>query len=227
MSKNVVKTGKERAKEILPRVDTELFKKLITDFFELRAKRIIVLDLLPHTLTMAYSEEILENLTKKYSISKETFSEIIEVLSNVLNGLLEDSVESFTQQLADEKLGAVFKNLTTFVNSTEQFSKIRDRYLVVKYCKTRYLGEIDWEISLKDSQKQAGGEKEAPVIPFCVARLCFQSPHSREKGITQREPEIVTVELSLSDVTQLNETFSEIGERMRKVITRKLTGCEK
>lgn len=227
MRKKVMKTGLGRAKEILPKLDSELFKKVVSDFIELSGKNIIFLDVLPYTFTMSYSEEIQKTFFRKYNINKATFSDMIETFSNILHNLLEETEEDFLRELGDEQLAAKAKDLSSFVENMNQFSDIKSRYLLVQYCKTRFLGEIDWEINLKSSQKEAGEKKEAPVFPFCVARLSFESSFSRQKGIAEMEPEIVTVELSLSDVIKLSETFSEIREKMRKIASEKLAECKK
>lgn len=222
---NKTKKGIERAKELVAQLDLELLKKIATDFIQRSQKEEIAFDILPSMSRAVYSDKTRGTFIKKYGITEDIFSDMIEVISNILHTVLDETEVEFLQELGDELLAIKFKDLFSFVKGMAQFSEIKNHYLVTKYCKSRYLDEIDWEINLKNSQKPDIDEKQPPMFPSCVVRLFLQSPRSPLKRIAEREPEIVTFELSLSDAVKLSETFITIKERMTKVTQRESIGC--
>jgi hypothetical protein len=220
------KTRNERKKESLARLDSELFRKVVIDLLQLSKTNAIALDILPHKFYMSYSDKTQRSLLKKYKLNEKTFSEYIEVLSDVFHYLLDESEEAFFSLLGnDTNLVAKAKNLMDFVKGIDQYANIQNRYLIVNFCKTKYFDEIDWEINFKNLQKEVGEEKKPKPFPCCVVRLCLQSPPTRQKHIAEKEPETTSMELSYSDVVQLADAFSEIKQNMKNMIEGKQESC--
>jgi hypothetical protein len=219
------KKGIERAKEVFGKLDPDIFKKIVLDVMQLSKENIMGFDLLPFMSTTSYSAKTRDRFLKKYNINKETFSEIIETLANLLHTILEEEEEDFLRKLENPTLIKKAEDMADFIKNLDQFQEIKSRYLVVKYCKTNYIGEMDWEIDFKNTQKLSGDDRKSVVFPFCVMRFSLQSPPSSLKRVIKTEPENVTVELSLLDVLQLSEAFSDIREKMTRFIVEKRENC--
>jgi len=220
--KRIIKSGINRAKEVLAKVDSETFKKISAEFLSLHRKGTMVFDVLPTKTTIVYSEEVRDRFLKEFNVNEATFSELIEATSNVIHNLVDGNEERFLEQLKpDEELIRKVKSFYSSLKGLEQFQEIKNRFQVVSRCKTKFIDDLDWEISLKYATQEGNLERKTEAFPFCVLRLFFKTTPSAHTDLEMKQPEVTTIELSLFDATRLVQTFSEIRDRMKEAISEK------
>jgi hypothetical protein len=213
MSKDM-KKGRERAKEVLLPLDFKLFKNFMLDLIKLREKKLFDFEILPESTSYTYTGEIQESLMQRHKIDDETFHILIETIGNILRAFVTDTEKPFLEMFEDKETINKVKKMFDLVNELPTSSEIKDRFLIIKYCKTKFLRDLDWEINIKKVQEHVSFEKNSPVFPFCVMRLFIQPSGSHRIISETSDIEPVTMELSLSDVTGLIETFSQIRDRI-------------
>lgn len=197
-------------------LDFELFKKVAAKILEMAEKKQMTLETLPNSSTISYSNQMMKKFLSEYNIDKETFSEISQVLAFILHELMEDSDAEFCAKIKDAKTLSKVKEFFSFIKQTPEFLPLKARFFVIKYSKSNYFLEIDWEVSIKSSQKNAMAENEFVSFPFSVVKLCVGNQPTPEKRISTR-PTIVTMELSLPDAIELSQAFANIAEKLKKL----------
>jgi 5'-3' exonuclease len=206
----------ERFKDDLGKVDAETFKKVSKKFLELAENKKVTLEVLPGSSTVSYGEKTSKRFLEEYNIDEETFSKIISILAYLLHETLQDNDNDFISKLKDEIIIEKIKDIFNFFRNLPQYSNIKARYLVIKYSKTNFFRNIDWEISTKNSQKEFLDESGCANIPFSLVKLSVEKTRTREKHISEPAT-IITMELSLPDAVELSKEFANIAEKLRKL----------
>ena len=140
----------------------------------------------------------------------------------MIHNLVAGNEEEFLEQLKpDEELIRKVKSFFSSLKELEHFQEIKNRFQVVSCCKTKFIDDLDWEISLKHVTQEGSLERKTQAFPFCVVRLFFKTTPSAHTSLEMKQPEVTTAELSLFDATRLAQTFSEIRDQMKKAISQK------
>lgn len=207
-----------RPQKVISELDLELFKELSNDLLDLRRSGRIVFDIHPRGSIISYTPRVQDTFLDKYKISREKFSDMTEALGNALYRAMTNTEEEFLERLRDKELVERAREMFIFANEKlDVYPEIKNRFLVMLHCKTRFLEDMDWEINLKTLQPSYVSEIEKPtVFPVCVLRLMLRRPSSVRRQVGPSEPEALTMELSLDDVINLINTFSEIRDGMKK-----------
>lgn len=210
------KSPLEKFRDDLSKVNFETFQKVSTKFLEMvEAKRADV-EILPNFSSVSYSDKAMKWILEEYNINRESLSQILATWAYILHDILADSENETYTELKDDTLISKAKDFFNFVKQTPQFQKIKAKYLVIKYAKSNFFREIDWEINIKNSQKPSMDEPECVAFPFAVVKLCIERTRTPEKHISAK-PIIITMELSLPDAVELSKEFANIAEKLRKL----------
>jgi hypothetical protein len=206
----------EKFKNDLGKVDSDTFKKVSKKFFELAEYKKVTLEVLPGSSTISYGEKTQKKFLEEFNIDEETSSKIISILAYLLHETLQDNENEFISKLKDDIIIEKVKDIFNFIRNLPQYSNIKARYLVIKYSKTNFFRDIDWEISTKNTQKESLDEFGCANIPFSLVKLSVEKTRTREKHISEPAT-IITMELSLPDAIELSKEFANIAEKLRKL----------
>jgi hypothetical protein len=211
----VKKKGKQRAEEVIANLDFDSFKNFVLDVFKLRKKRLIDFEFLPESFSLSYRGEIAEVLKERHKLDEAKLMVLIEAFSNIIRTFITDNETQFIELFEDEDNKIKAKEMYNFIKECPVSLDIKERYLLITYCKTKFLRDWEWEINIKKFQEKEGLKEELLDFPFCLMRLFLQtSPSPRIDD--KRQTQSVSIELSLSDVTELIETFTNIKDIMIK-----------
>jgi hypothetical protein len=212
-------SAKETLAKILGIISLSDFENLAIDVLENRKSGKVYFDLSVLRTSLGLEDGTAKTLSEKFHIDKTDVRNALMALVYLFRGILTGGPETLERELERiEKIGDKSKGLVEIGEKLlQRFPDIRERFYVSTFCKTNYLGDIDWEIVLKVVEHPIYGFEKRERFSVCVLRFLLERPISAVRPFVGREPGAIPVfEASLSDIEKIIATFSEIRDKMKE-----------
>jgi len=200
-------------KKIFSVITTETYKNLVEDLVNLWKAEEIKIDVSIQRIVVGIPEVKRNELSNKHGITPKVVSDVMILLARSIRIILMDRKEDMIKQIKDNKNIELAKEV--FKISLDMLNKcpdIKNRFLTVSFCKTKFLEDIDWEINEKIIQPKYVEFEKSDRYLICLLRFILSK--TSPPGVGLRETEEFVFEVSFYDLNRMIRKLSLIREKL-------------
>ena len=202
--------------EIYPKISPDDYEKLANDLLRRWIEGEAEFDISYSKVTFKSPRKLDELLARKYKLKLKYVRKVVELILIGLRYTLAGADETILKNLKKDKRQFATALFRIGDNLIKKYPGLKNRFLTVTFCKTRYLDDFDWEINLKTYQPKHTGFEKSDRYPVCMLRFTLGLPTAFRKE-SPEEPEEFSFEAGSQDINTMIRTLTEIKERMTEV----------
>lgn len=182
-------------------MDLERIKELLKKFVEYYEENMIIIPAGPSRIGIAVHPDTEKMFCDKFHLTEENFNKLIGDISFFIGSLVRNNEERIFKKYGKKKKIKKIVEIFKKILQDRIIEALRFKY----FCKTQYLENLSWDVSLK--VKQSGGTQIR--FPFSMIKMSFSKPGFSLESILGEES-TVTFECTLRDIDEMIKTLEDI-----------------
>lgn len=191
------------------KLDPGKLGKIIGKIIKEHRKKNIIINFDQNKAEIGLLGDTQEKFLDEFQLSEDEFEEITgDILFFIVNLVMNDEdaiLKKYEKNERTEKTIAVFKQ------ELGKYPSLLKNLRFRSFCKTQYLEDISWEVSVKRSQEGARIQ-----LPVSMIRMSFSKPSS-SRTCPLSEGTVVAFECTLEDLNEMIESLEKARNELEEM----------